>query len=215
MKQELKFIILTFWGLLILTSCNHRKKMMEDSKLVFQKEQFINFQPKCTDGIESLFQLITDSINSVIPLNEKEASFTRINENGEREKKSYKWMNDCKTIKITALDSIISSQNKSFRKQLKEEIIKIDSTILKEIQICNHGLNKPPRIDITFKGGNIKGQYSHHLLYHKISNYERREPKDEIEGILEELIKLKKMSNGPIALEFHLKLEFLIKKDRS
>lgn len=183
---------------LFCMACINHEKMMIDSKYVFENENFIDFSEASRAGIVSLFRIVSDSINTLIPLNLKEGLGTRIVD-GKKERVNYKYMNECIRIKVDSNDSIINSQQMQLRNQLIDLVTKIDTTYFNYIEACNYGPEKQPSI-FWFKNQLVKGAYSYHLVRHYISNKNHYEPKNEIYDIYGELIKLVKISDEVVYL---------------
>lgn len=171
--------------------------MIEDSKYVFNNENFIDFSDENLIRIESLFRIITDSINSFIPLNESEAYWTKIKD-GKEERIYYKYMNDCISFALSPSDSTIMSKGEPLRAKMLKIINKVDTNNFNYIEVCNYGTGKKPRVEYRIKNEVVKGNYSFHLVSHMLSNYELYEPKNKIEDIAEELVKLKKISDDVV-----------------
>ncbi|MEM6319132.1 MAG: hypothetical protein AAF960_15770 [Bacteroidota bacterium] len=180
---------------LSIMSCNHHENMMKDSKYVFEKENFEDLSNEDKESLISLFGLITDSINAFVPLNLKDAYWTKIH--GEkRERMNYKYMNDCTGFRLLSKDSVIISKGSQLRSKLVDMVSKVDSTNFNYIEVCNYGPSKKPRIYYRIKNEVVKGKYSYHLVRHAISNGDHSKPKYEIENIEEELIKLQEIVDG-------------------
>jgi len=193
MKNQI--VLNTIIGLLILQSCGDRhEKKLTDSKSVFKKEHFIEFSSQSEQSIKSIFQILTDSINSIVPLNEKEAYWTSISENGERTLNYYKYQNDCKTIYLKSYNAALDTLNKNLSNLLKREILKLDGNFKKTIEVCNNGLDKKPRINMRIKSETVKGDYSYHLIKHGLSNNTNRATITDIKSIEEELMKTKMLN---------------------
>ncbi len=195
----MKLIMIPFLYLLctVFHSCLNHDKIIIDSHFVFNKEDFVKFSNENEEGILLLFNLLTDSINSFIPLNENESYWTKI-DSFETKRISYKWMNDCHTFKLTSSDSTINSKLPKLRTSLLEVINKIDTNTLSYVYICNYGESKKPKITVRVYNQDVKGKYTYHLVSHKLKNFGKIKPKDEMETIYDSLRKFKIICEGII-----------------
>jgi len=188
--------IFTLTLVLALSSCqSHHDKMMEDSKMVFENEDFLEFSPESSESIQVIFQLLTDSINTIIPLAEKEAYWTQINVDKE-EKKQYIYQRDCKSFMLAIQDSTIVNTDKALSKLLSHHIASLDTNFSKYITVCNNGSAKRPSIDLGLKNETVKGDYSYHLIHHILNNSADIKNNTEINNIKGVLVKTKKINDN-------------------
>ncbi len=160
-----------FFSLLAFISCDsNHKSMMEDTEMLFSEEQFCDLSNESDIALQELFKFLTDSIDSVVPIG-------------------------CKTFHLSADNSELGTIDPKLFSRLNTAFAKLDSYHGAFVEVCRNNSKGKPAINMRIKTQTVKARSSYQLITHIISNKTADVSKNSMEGIGDELVKLKMINS--------------------
>ena len=171
---------------------------MENSKWIFKNQEFNGYAPQTEEDLVSIFNIITDDLNSLKPLRDNFSYELQTSKSNEDSIRFFQISRSCKFIYISnnfILDSlnILNGLSRKSAELLKLHTPSQATNFNRIIEVCPLR-NHQPVIQTRLMNKNVKRGHTHHIVMHQLSNRIHEREKLEIESIDEEFIKSKMLN---------------------
>ncbi len=193
-RPAIPFFLLSILGVVLL-SCNHNGKMMQDTKKVFAEQSRIEIPPSAMEALIRLKALIFDNIDVLIPFEEEAVLNTPVQKDGTTNTLSYEKVGRCRKIPPSRLRAFLEVLPEAALENHESDVSEF-TTAFSTLRVCNLRPGSPPSLEIFLFAKSIKGEYSYHYIDHRIGVNMDWESEYEIESIESGLVKLDTLADN-------------------